>query len=77
MWNTDNYYLGSMQSRLQMKSESVGSSNPESTEGSHNNEYSHLYDQFNVKPKTMLVRRYKCSDDGQKHEAMLKSLDLD
>ena len=69
--------FGSMQSRLQMRSESVGSSNPESTEGSHNNEYSHLYDQFNVKPKTMLVRRYKCSDDGQKHEAMLKSPDLD
>ena len=66
-----------MQARLQLRSESVGSSNPESSEGSHNNEYSHLYDQFNVKLKTMLVRRYQSSDDGQKHEPMLKSPDLD
>ena len=69
--------FGSMQAQLQLRSEYVGSSNPESSEGSHNNEYSHLYDQFNVKPKTMLVRHYQSSDDGQKHEPMLKSPDLD
>ena len=69
--------LGSMQAQLQLRTESVGSSNPENSDSSHNNDYSHFYDQFNVKPKTNFVHRYESSNDGQKHEAVLKSPGLD
>ena len=69
--------LGSMRPQLQLRKESVGSSNPENSDTSHNNDYSHFYDQFNVKPKTMLVRHFESSDDGQKCQPMLKLPDLD
>ena len=68
--------LGSMQAQLQLKTESVGSYNPENNKSSHYTDYSpHLFDQFNVKPKTMLVRRFESSEDGQ--NPILKSPDLD
>ena len=68
--------LGSMQAQLQLRTESVGSSNPENSKSSHCTDYSpQFFDQFNVKPKKMLVRRFESSEDGQ--NPMLKSPDLD
>ena len=69
--------LGSMQTQLQLKTESVGSSNPENSDSSRDNDYSHCYDQFNVKPKAILARRFESSGDGLKPDPMLKLPDLD
>ena len=66
-----------MQTQLQLRTESVGSSNPENNDSSRDNDYSHCYDQFNVKPKAILARRFESSGDGLKSDPVLKSPDLD
>ena len=69
--------LGSMQTQLQLRTESVGSSNPENNDSSYDNDYSHCYDKFNVKPKAILARRFESSGDGLKPDPVLKLPDLD